>query len=689
MKKDEISSTEKLLELIRGDSPTADSPVPEPPPAEKQAAGPVKAPAPAATPSAAKPSLKKPGLFKLPGFSLPSPPTPALKGSRTVVGIDIGYQELRLISVFQGDSTWKVLGHQTIPFDPQYPRESPKFADFLKKSLAAFCISLKKPELWSSISSANVELRNFRISQVPKKQLTNTVFWTYKKDVPTFNEKESIFDFVVQRELTDKGLKKIDVLAYSAPKKEVQALRTLFADIGYPLTGISIAPLALQNIFMADWLGSDKGKALCNLYIGRDWSRIDIYADGNLALIRGIKTGINSMTEEIVESGTHDTDSTGLELELSLADDESPSFSLEEESHGGPISPADARKILFSLCADSPPPAGADAAPPLSEDKIFELIMPAVERLLRQVERTIEHYASTFGGLAVSKIYVSGQLDTYGRLVNHIGEQLGLASGIIDPLSPDNPRVNRDSVPRELAARVTYTPALGLALSDNVRTPNFLFTYKDKEKYAVTARVDKVIFIAFLAAVVACTTIFFWQGYIENKKNSELAQAQQKLGQYSIALDQNFILQLSAKVNQKKNRKKTYGQRYLGMATINELAALTPEEIALTRCTFQDPLPNDPTGIAGDKRNPGRQTTAPSTPQGGKTEEETITSGTVLIEGIVRNDTGRMESILAGYMISLEGSPLLDQPVLQSSNYETYQDKEVLFFSILTNTGSR
>jgi hypothetical protein len=40
---------------------------------------------------------------------------------------------------------------------------------------------------------------------------------------------------------------------------------------------------------------------LSTLYIDKDWSRIDIFSNGNLVMTRGIRAGINSMIQELME----------------------------------------------------------------------------------------------------------------------------------------------------------------------------------------------------------------------------------------------------------------------------------------------------------------------------------------------------------------------------------------------------
>ena len=224
---------------------------------------------------------------------------------KTIVGVDIGRNTLRLVAISQStEKKMELLDYTIIPFEADLTKDSPQFSRFLKSALTTFCGSAKTTEIWSAISSAKVETRYVKIPKVPNKQIHNAVYWTYKKEV-SFNEKTDLFDFEILGEITDDGVRRIEVICYSAPIREIQELKNIFERSGYPLTGISIVPFAVQNLLRTQWI--DPGvKNLCNLFIGKDWSRIAVFSEGNLVLSRDIKAGIISMIETIREEvGQH------------------------------------------------------------------------------------------------------------------------------------------------------------------------------------------------------------------------------------------------------------------------------------------------------------------------------------------------------------------------------------------------
>ena len=168
-KNNEISSTERLLSLIRG---------------KKKKQLKLKSPTIATTSKPSKRSKTAVGKVLF------------LKKTVTV-GVDIGYDDLKLIKIRQfSNKKQELLDYLLVPFEPGISREHPNFPDFLRSALTRFSGTSKKLRIWGSISSARVELRYLQIPRVPKKQIANAVFWTFKKEVP-FNEKEMLFDFEV------------------------------------------------------------------------------------------------------------------------------------------------------------------------------------------------------------------------------------------------------------------------------------------------------------------------------------------------------------------------------------------------------------------------------------------------------------------------------------------------------------
>jgi type IV pilus assembly protein PilM len=624
-KHDDISSTEKLLELIRSDNQKAydDSD------AETQ----------------------RSGLGRL--KSVFRNPIPFRKA--TTVGVDLGHDDLKMVKVHRiSDTKFEMLDYTRVPFDPDIPRESEEFHQFLRPVLADFCGRAKNVDLWCTISSARVETRPLRIPKVPAKQLPNTVYWSYQKDAP-FDENDKVFDFEILGDIDDGGTIKTDIMAYTAPLKEVKTLKDIFLKAGFPLTGVSIVPYAFQTLLRTRRIETDETN-VSSLYIGRDWSRIDIFSDGNLMLSRGIKAGVRTMIEAL-RKGIE-----GSRLELSLVKtSETDTRRIRAVKRKLNLDFEKAQQHFFGLIHDPSieiPDTNEIAA---REDNIFNMILPALERLVRQVERTLRHYSLNYDNARVGKIYISSGVRPHQRILDYMGEELGIPTEAINPFASGSNFLTMVPWPDSVSEQSSFAPAMGMALSSNTITPNFLHTYKDREKEMRGQSVSRVI-LGFISVLIAiCVGIVLWQDLQIRKKEAQRDFLEKKLASFNLRVDQNLILTLLDQYRAKNQAVLDLSKTYFDLAVISEITNLTPANILLL-------------SISADLgKLPSEKGKNPDSPK------------ILVLDGIIQGDRLNLESILAGYLMELNNSPLFDQPSLNRSSFEFYENREVLHFTAQLN----
>lgn len=615
--KEEISSTERLLHVIRGKK---------------------------------RPSVRaSDGVSKPPAGIRPKGRSGKVlsRDRATTIGVDIGVFDVKVVRIRHvNDRGWKLLDLRRFPIPPGVRDSEKDLAQFLKGSLEDFGVS-KKEQIWTTISYIEVDIRHIRIPKVPKNQMINAIYWTAKKESP-FDEETMIFDFAVHGEITEKGIPKTLVMVYTANREKVEERRRLFDRAGFPLTGISVAPFAIQNFFTTQWISTTQ-ESVATLYIGNDHSRIDIFTEGKLALTRGIKFGTNSVVEAIAEN-YH-------EMAKPLAR-ESPQVGTNGAAGveaRTKIDLEEARKILLSIIPDAPPLTETDPGYKLTEEDIYRVMLPAVDRLIRQVERTFEHYVISYGAAGIGKIYISWMLEDYRPIITYMGEQLGMDRDILDPLDPGHPFVSDAMPPQSLQERTSYNMAVGLALSNNAYTPNALFTYREKEAENSVRRINRRIFVAFIGVMALCLAGYLWQLRTEGIEKGIVQRLRDELTRYNVGADENTILQMAGKIVKNQKHLKGGSKRYLGMAVINELSQRTPPNIQLLNVTI------DLVGVPDASRKDG--------------------GGNMVMEGIITGEREILESALAQYMIRLEGSPLLSAPSVHKSEIESRQRSgEVLRF---------
>ncbi len=614
VKSNDINSTERLLNVIRG-SQQPSTPLTD---AVKDTSSPKKVP------------------NKL---SLNFPPVFAAK-NRVRVGVDIGQDNISFAKMAKtSDGRPMLVDQKIVNFGGQIARESSEFKDLLKSSLTAFAGSLAACDVWAMMDATEVNVSHLKIPRVPKKQLENVIYFTAKKENP-IDEKNAIFDYEMQGEITDQGIPKYSVMVYIAPRAEVERVRDLFSSIGVDLAGITIAPFAIQNIFRAKWIAVGES-TFASLFIGNDFSRIDIYSKNNLVMTRGVKTGINSMMEGIDE----------------YIAETMPNRKPDKER---------VKKILHELSDDPGHTIKDEDGIHWSQSTILDMITPALERLTRQIERTLEYYTTSVGYEKVEKIYVSTVLNGFNQtLFSYISEQLGTQTELFDPFQGKHASASGGSL--SPAERASLIPVIGLSLSDGKYTPNAIFTYVDKNKEISGRTINRGIFAAFAAALIVCLAVIVFQAIETGRLGDKRAKLEKELSLFNPVLSKEKMTALVGDVKARHQIIQQYSKKYKGMALISELSSLTPEDIRLINVRIavsSKPVPVQITAAAHKEINEG-----------------------VSIEGVVLGERNTLDALLSQYVMNLERSAVLHGVTVQKSSIVNFKKKEILQFTINAKIG--
>ncbi|MFP4476338.1 MAG: hypothetical protein ACLFOY_12330 [Desulfatibacillaceae bacterium] len=653
----EISSTEKLLALIRQDAtetpPTM--PEPEPEPAREH---------PSIT--ASRKRSRKKALR-----------APVIARRSVAVGVDLGANAIRMVKVARhSDKHWRLVSYNTWPVRLGLSREDPAYVAVLKAALDEMR-DAKNTEVWAAISSLYVDIRNIRIPKVARSQISSAAYWGLKKEA-TFDEAQSVFDFELTGEVVEDGVARYAVTAYAAARHEVEQTRDLFERAGHPLTGITTAPFGTQNLFRSSWMPTPDSGSVAVLYVGDERSRIDVFDGRDLVVTRGIKAGIMSMVESLVEGFQEQWRVTSSELPLDMFEDDfgeedaDEILELEVGEDGMELVPKDAdsprlesssldieqaRALFYSVTGEGPPLASYENVPNLSDRDVFTLMLPAVERLVRQLERTLAHHSGGLGYERVATIYVAGAVTAYPYFLKYISDQLGIECKPIDPLDPNLAFASDIPPPSAPGERADYSLALCAALSTNERTPNLLYTYENKEVDRAVSRINLGIFTGFIACVVVALGLFLWQNGKVAEKQAEKQRLDRIYTSYEKLLDQADITALSQAVVARNRTVAEAGERYLPVALVKELAAVTPASVRLLSVT------------------------ADFAPAKGKDDDKKPARANLVVEGIIPGDKAISEAALASYLWRLSASPVFASPTVQRNEAVAYPGEgQVLHF---------
>jgi hypothetical protein len=248
--------------------------------------------------------------------------------------------------------------------------------------------------------------------------------------------------------------------------------------------------------------------------------------------------------------------------------------------------------------------------------------------------------------------------------LNFVSDQLGAKTELFDPFK--NNAGSRAAEFTSLSERMLLSPALGFSLSDNRRTPNVIFTYKEKNIEAKTKRIDRLVFFSFVAVLIICLASLIYQVSERSILNRKHLKLEKELALNNPILSKDKVSKMVDQVKTRRKITRQYVQRYLGLAAIGEVSDLTPQNINLI--SFKISEGSVSSGTDADK-----------------TRHET--SDGVTIEGVIFGDRNMLDSFLAQYVMKLENSPMLRKVSIQKSNFVTFKKSEVLQFTLSAKIG--
>ena len=662
------SSTDKLLELIRGSG-------------KKGGGGDTPAPQPLAP--------KKRWGVSLP---LKMGRAGATSSKNVRLGVEMTGELIRMVKLTKSSGRSRSLEFKTVPIPEEGP-DSPELSLVLRLALKEF-LGRSDADVWAMVPAESSDLRFIQVPKAGKKQLSNAIYWTAKKEA-AFDDAEVVFDYELQGEVMEKGTPRYSVLAYTVKREEFEKLRNLFLQAGYPLAGITVPSISMRNLLRSGWM-EDGGQAQACLHLGGDFSRLEIFSGGNLQFVRVLKGGLSAMAQSLADGSKAFTPAklqaepeTAAKAEVEAVVPEQPIFPAEisieiESMSSGPIvhevkpvglTVEQARALLESMAT------GPDSLPEghpgrsLSTADVLEMLKPAWERLLRQVQMTFSHHAVTLGNEQVGLLRLSGPFGADPGLLEYLGEKLGVSCALLDPLSPENlGRLQAAAPSLTLGERQPYGLVLGLTESDRAAC-NLLYTFKQKEEEDRVANLNRVVALSWLGVAAVTVGIFVWQQIQAHGKQQVLNGLERQLGEFQPLVDMPLLLGTATKVRSTVDNLRRYGNRHLASAILKDVTELTPENVKLYNISMDLGTPEEqPQFSAEAQAKPGARPAKQQTRAG---------LDTLTLEGYIKGDSQILESLLSAYLVRLRTAPLLGEPSVSKRSVElTAAGEDVLRFTL-------
>ncbi len=522
----------------------------------------------------------------------------------TTVGVFVEPACLRVAAI----SGHQIKAWQSFPLADKKTLGGSEFTTLLKQAVKTVCPDTSDARIWACVSSPDIRVQHVTTPRVHSKQLANAVYWAVTRST-SIETAETVIDFDVETEIVEDGQRKLAVTACVVPRAFISRMEDTFRSASLHLEGLTASIFAFRNLIDSPWLAC-RDETVCHVNIGDSASQISVFSNGKTILTREIKTGMHAFAEAVARSGKDET------------------------------------QIMDSL----PHSLATDG------NNVIEAVEPALTRLIRQIEQTMASSTLREMGTHVSRVLISGDVTNYGWIVEYLQEQLNVPIEMMNAFSSKN-GASAGTVPETEAEAVSLSPVIGLALSDPIHTPNFLWTYEEKAAHAQSQKYNKAILGVTIVLMLALLGASRLSDSLATKRREDLTALRKELAERGQGLNKAMLEDMFSKASAQQATAVRIAKRHLGTALIRELSTLTPSHVSLD--TIRIEMPFQEVDRAG-RRN----------------------SAVVTLEGRVSSEPGSQESRLAEYSIRLADSPLIQKADLTRTTGRSDEDRNRLPFQL-------
>lgn len=447
-------------------------------------------------------------------------------------------------------STLTVRGWREVPVPDGLDYGTPDYGTFLGEGITSLVGRVRGSlQVWASLNPDHVRIHSVAVGFKSEVQLAKAVYWAVQNE-EAFNEAEVLLDFDVDRVQAGQKAtaRQASVTAYLVNRSEVSRQEHLFITAGYPLAGLILPLRSIACLAQGGWL-VEEGQALAVSHISETMARIAVFQDGRPVVLRGIPVGVDSLAEGVVEA------------------------------RGGGIGLATAYRLIQAAAEGNGDPS------------VLETIEPGLDRMARQIDRTVAFYQNNLGPEGgLGKVLATGQLSGYPVVANTLAGQLSVPLAGLDPFG--HPRLRAGvALPEEAGTRERLATAVGVALAPQLEGHNFLRPYEDRQRLRRGERLNKFIFAGFLLIVFGCGLFYGLRLAELSRLRGELQAVRAQVRESGISLKAAELDSRIEQLKQMRDPLRALAVEREGAAALVELSRLTPPHIRLQEASMRMEAP--------------------------------------------------------------------------------------------------
>jgi type IV pilus assembly protein PilM len=314
-----------------------------------------------------------------------------------IIGLDIGSSSIKLVQFMK-----KPTGLYFIKADLREYQEGKEIVPVLKDLFKE--VDLKESQVMVTVNCPKTALKMVKAPYMPKSELRDGIRLEAKNYFP-FKIEDSALDYEIAGTVTDKGVRKYEILVAATPVSTVDKYLALLTQAGIKPVSFVPAPYAMQKLAESLY-GSVQKDATAVLVIGRFHAELVILKGKKLVFSHKMPVTGENFTKALTGVLTSDRGKT----ELSLAE---------------------AEKIKRQT--GIPSGTGSEIiAGKISTGQILSMLRAPLEELVAEIEKCFRYYREESAGGTIKTLtlfgggaslegfikYLSGELDIEVRLGN-------------------------------------------------------------------------------------------------------------------------------------------------------------------------------------------------------------------------------------------------------------------------------
>jgi len=351
------------------------------------------------------------------------------KADRSVIGLDIGSDSIKMVRGFKAEGKIRVLDFACRKYLPS--EATPELLSLHLHELLASILNtkqIKTSRIHALISGRKLCIRVVKLPIMPEQEIYQAIRSKIRKYVsPDLDQVK--FSFSVIGETQEEGIKKLEVV-FAALQK------TIFDECLQLFNAAGAQPAAITSACFSEWklvqeIGLDRGASSWMLInIENQETDLTVYREGQFIFTRTISIGENTFAD--IFKGQP-------QLSLSNERDLRQIWGLEAEAAS--VSPADKARLA----------------------KIKEQLQAEADVLCKEIELTVHHYYQITHGQRIDKSIVLGAGSQVAGLMNYLKQKLEIP---VEGLNFSDARLELAADKKEAFEKdfPLYTQALGAML---------------------------------------------------------------------------------------------------------------------------------------------------------------------------------------------------------------------------------